>query len=235
MAQFCSAIERYNKKRIYARIEWTASVLILFLQALTLVSLIKNYEGTQFIFIGMAFTAAYVLTDFINGFTHMFMDNNTHYKSVVGPFIAAFHLHHFKLKYTERTWFNIYFYESGTKFWLLVYLLVFAWTQYYFSLSFSINVCLASIGILSSVAELSHYWCHNATEKNTIIRRLQNYQILLSKQHHLNHHRSDNTHYAFLNGLTDPLLNLISHYLYHGYKNHADLHVKAYKRSATSN
>ena len=54
-------------------------------------------------------------------------------------------------------------------------------------------------------------------------------------EHHKHHHLSDNINYAFLNGITDPILNKIALYLYNGYKNNADLHVLAYRGLQTSN
>jgi hypothetical protein len=176
----------------------------------------------------IAFIGAYIVTDFVNGLVHMYMDNNTNYTSWVGPFVSAFHLHHSKPIYAKRHPIKVYFYESGTKFWLLAYLLVLAIFQKKLCLYYGLEFGLVCFGILSSVAEVSHYWCHNATRKNKIIRILQKYRILLSKQHHAAHHMSDNTHYAFLNGITDPLLNVISKHCYDGYKNHSDKHTAAY-------
>ena len=161
----------------------------------------------------------------------MYMDNNTGYNTLVGPFISSFHLHHSKLKYRQRHPLQIYFYESGGKFWLLVYLLVLTACQQLFAFSYGLNVCLTLIGILSSIAELSHFWCHNATEENTTVIRLQKLHLLLSKQHHMHHHRKDNTHYAFLNGISDPLLNILAKRFYGGYKNNADKHAAAYMKA----
>lgn len=222
------AMQRYNHTKIYTCLERMNSILVLFLQATTLFNLIHQYDGTNFILLLVSFILAYILTDFINGLVHMYMDNNTHYTSIIGPFISSFHLHHSRLRYHYRSALKVYVYESGTKFWLLAYLTGLGVAQISLLMAFPLNLCLVSIGILSSMAEVSHYWCHNTTRKNKIINKLQKYRILLSKQHHAAHHRKDNTHYAFLNGMTDPLLNKISHYYYVGYKNHADRHTLAY-------
>ena len=163
---------------------------------------------------------------------HMYMDNNTSYKSPVGPYIAAFHLHHAKYFYTKRHPLRVYFDESGTKFWLLLYLFVLTGMQFTICLGASLNTGLVAFGIFSSLAELSHYWCHNATEKNRLIVWLQNHYILLSETHHKAHHCSDNIQYAFLNGFTDPLINRIAQSCYKGYKNHADKHTRAYMQQA---
>lgn len=221
-------MQRYSQSKFYPGLERINSFLILVLQALTLLKLVSTYDGTRLIVLLAAFIVAYVLTDFINGLVHMYMDNNTHYSSLIGPFISSFHLHHSRLRYTYRSALKVYVYESGTKFWLLAYLIALSCVQHSAGLNYSLNLCLVSVGILSSLAEVSHFWCHNATKKNKIIYRLQKYRILLAKQHHLAHHKQDNTHYAFLNGMTDPLLNKISRYCYAGYKNHADQHTQAY-------
>lgn len=228
ISEFYQAMQRYNNKNIYTCLERINSCLVLSLQAITLFHVLQTYDGTPFIIIMAAFILAYGLTDFINGLAHMYMDNNTSYTSIIGPFISSFHLHHLRLRYSQRNTLKVYFYESGTKFWLLAYLIGLYWAQHYFSLAYALNVCLVCIGILSSVAEVSHFWCHNVTRKNKIIIYLQKYRILLSKKHHVTHHREDNTHYAFLNGMTDPLLNKIARYYYAGYKNHADQHATAY-------
>jgi hypothetical protein len=227
-AEFNQAMQRYNSSTLYTRLERMNSILVLSLQAAILINVLQTYDGSSFITLLSAFVIAYILTDFVNGLMHMYMDNNTAYTSIIGPFVSSFHLHHSRIQYTKRHPLKIYFYESGTKFWLLAYLIGVTTAQHLLNLNYPLNLGLVSIGILSSVAELSHYWCHNATRKNKIVSLLQKYRLLLSKKHHATHHRDDNTHYAFLNGMTDPLLILISHYFYAGYKNHADKHTRAY-------
>jgi hypothetical protein len=171
---------------------------------------------------------AYIATDFINGLVHMIVDNTNHFTSAVGPFIAAFHLHHYKLKYKEAHAFKIYFYESGHKFWLVVYLLLLIFAQKVLPLSPHVNLGLVLLGIFSSIAEVSHYWCHKQKGNHRMITVLQKYNLLLSFQHHRLHHTHDNINYAFLNGMTDPLLNIIARCCYKGYKNHSDKYVQAY-------
>lgn len=233
IAEFQIGIEKYTNNSLYFRLELMVSVLIMLLQAVSFFNLYRSYNGPGAIEILFAFIGAYIITDFVNGIIHMYMDNNTDYTSIVGPFVSAFHLHHAKPKYIKRHPIKVYFYESGTKFWLLGYLFVLCGLQYGCVIPCALNICLVSFAVLSSVAEVSHYWCHNATKKNKIIQILQKCRILLSKKHHINHHRNDNTHYAFLNGMTDPLLNQISHYLYAGYKNNADKHISAYVKAKT--
>ena len=226
--EFTLAMDKYKNQFFYIHTRLVVSVLIVSLQFLTLLHLFQSDINTNPFILILALIAAYIITDFVNGLVHMYMDNNTNYTSFVGPFVSAFHLHHSKPTYTKRHPIKVYFFESGSKFWLLIYLFALMAAQKYLPLYYAFDVGLVSFGILSSVAEVSHYWCHNATKKNKMIRRLQKYRLLLPKQHHVVHHRLDNTQYAFLNGMTDPLLNLISKYCYDGYKHNADEHTAAY-------
>lgn len=225
--EFIQAMQRYEHKG-YKRYEVLVSFLIVTFQALSLVNLLSSYQSLSPSTFLLVLITAYVATDLVNGLIHMFMDNNTHYTSIVGPYIAAFHLHHAKYSYKARPLCKVYFDESGTKFWLLLYLSVLLMIQLRFNLNTSLNIGLVAFGILSSIAELSHYYCHNATNEQRVITWLQNNHLLLSKAHHKQHHRSDNIQYAFLNGMTDPLINWVARHYYKGYKNHADQHTKAY-------
>lgn len=163
--EFVRAIQKYLSHWKYKSFERLVSFLIISLQAITLFKLIYSYESTSYFGLLLVLIIAYIATDFVNGLVHMYMDNNTYYKSPVGPYIAAFHLHHAKYFYTVRHPLRVYFDESGTKFWLVVYLFVLVGIQFNIHLGFSLNTGLVAFGIFSSVAELSHYWCHNATEK----------------------------------------------------------------------
>ncbi|MCX7120747.1 MAG: hypothetical protein NTZ67_03080 [Gammaproteobacteria bacterium] len=219
------AIEKYHHHSVYRRLEILTSVIVIALQIFSIIMLSFQHHPTNFIEIIMAVLAAYVATDFINGLVHMIIDNSTNYTSIIGPFVAAFHLHHAKLMYKNDNPLMVYFYESGHKFWLVLYLLAIFTLQCFFNLNFSVNLFLVTTGLLSSVAELSHFWCHNITQCNAIIRFLQKYHILLSMKHHRFHHCNDNTHYAFLNGMTDGVLNVVADVFYKGYKNRSDQHV----------
>jgi hypothetical protein len=231
--EFKVAMDDYNNNVFYQKFGIFISTIIVFMQIISLCHVFKISDWN--ILSAVVLIGAYITTDFINGLIHMYMDNNTHYNSIMGPFIAAFHMHHKQPTYKKRHPVLIYFFESGAKVWLAVYMLILLYVQYEMALSFNINLFFVSIGIFSSFAEVSHYWCHNADEKNMVIRELQNLKILLSKAHHTHHHIKDNTHYAFLNGVTNPFLNLIAKHFYSGYKNNADRHVLAYKGKNTAN
>ena len=57
--------------------------------------------------------------------------------------------------------------------------------------------------------------------------------LTLSKEHHNTHHQYDNTHYAFLNGCTNPFLNYIAKKYFGGYKNNTDSHYREYDLMGT--
>lgn len=234
--EFSRAIEKYNTISFYMRFESLLAMLVILLQALSLVSLIHTYSFQGVSVFVLSIAMAYLATDFFNGLVHMMVDNNTHYTSIVGPFIAAFHLHHLKLRYTEKNPFKIYFTESGHKFWLVMYLIVLTGLQKSSFLEPNLNLMLVVFGILSSVAELSHFWCHNPPKNNAIITFLQKNHLLLSLEHHRLHHIHDNRNYAFLSGISNPLLNVIARNHFKGYKNNSDRHVANYiKRSLEVN
>jgi uncharacterized membrane protein YecN with MAPEG domain len=237
--EFKVAIEKYHHHGVYQWVGRVASVFVIVLQLTTAYCFFQNHDGcadpVHYFFLIPVFFVAYVITDFINGLIHMYMDNNTDYDSYVGPFVAAFHMHHKNPDYKNKNAIRVYFDESGAKLWLPFYLIVVVFVELKFNVLIYFNFLCLCFGILSSFAEVSHYWCHNATNKNRVIGFFQKWGVLLSKKHHTHHHVSDNVNYAFLNGVTDPLINKIAGYLYQGYKNNADQHVLAYQGLQTLN
>ena len=162
----------------------------------------------------------------------MYMDNNHNYTAMWGSFIASFHLHHKTTKYKDANLLLIYFNESGAKFWLVPYLLIVLWLSF-LGINPFVLLILILIGILSSVAEVSHYLCHNGSSKLVLL--LQKYRILLSESHHQRHHQNENQSYAFLNGSSDFILDLIAKKFYKGYKEGSDKHFEHYEGRGTDN
>lgn len=228
-------MDTYHAHKFYQKTGLVVSMLVIGLQIITCIHAISALQGIHLFTLIIPFLFAYILADFISGLIHMIMDNNSHYTSILGPFIAAFHLHHIKPKYSNKHALKVYFYESGTKFWLVAYLVILMILQHTIDLSPQFNFGLVSFGILSSFAEVSHFWCHRTGKQPSLILLLQKSKILLSQSHHRIHHTVDNKHYAFLNGITNPFLNLISKWLFDGYKNHVDQHAKAYRGQQTKN
>ncbi len=228
--EFNDAMKSYHKHSYYGYIYKLVSVAVVTLQAILIVKLwgldISWYAASVALFI------AYFITDFINGLVHMYMDNNDNYTSVWGSFIASFHLHHKTTKYKDANLILIYFNESGAKFWLVLYLLALLLISTVNINSFLLIV-LILVGVLSSVAEVSHYLCHNSSSK--LVKLLQKYRILLPVAHHQKHHDNENESYAFLNGTSDFIIDDIAKKLYSGYKNGSDKHFEEYDGVGTSN
>ena len=177
-----------------------------------------------------AFILAFVLTDFLNGLVHMIMDHQESYDSFYGPLVANFHLHHQTPKYTKHPLPMVYFNETGAKIWLVPFLMLTLFFLINYSFSPLVLHTLVYMGILSSVAEVSHYLCHTSDSKAAHF--LARMGILLSREHHTPHHESDNMNYAFLNGMSDPLINLIARIFFTGYKNTTDQHFIKYASGA---
>ncbi len=229
--QFNAAMELYEKVGVYKVIGKIVSLFNVSLQLYLLYLVLPLSIGLPLQI--LAIFAAYLTTDFINGLVHMFMDSYDDYDSPAGPLIAAFHLHHKTPLYKKNNLLFVYFNESGAKNWLVGYLLLSAILIRTTSLHPVLSYCIVYIGILSSVAEVSHYSCHVMDSRMT--RYLGYLGLFLSKKHHTPHHIADNVNYAFLNGFTDPLLNIIAVKYSRGYKNTTDKHYAAYTGSGTAN
>ena len=228
--EFNTAMKKYHTMARYQGLYKIVSFLNVSLQ-IVLVYILSTLSVAFIWFLPILFIA-YFLTDFLNGLVHLFMDNNEEYLSIFGPFIASFHLHHKTQKYTNNNLLFIYFNESGTKFWLVIYLVLVLFLSFLGINSILLSV-LILVGILSSFAEVSHYLCHNSNSK--FVRFLQRSHILLSMEHHNIHHNEDNTRYAFLNGMSDFLIDKIAHRFYQGYKKHSDMHYEKYTGNDTAN
>ena len=222
--QFNAAMERYTSKSRYKILGLTVSIINVSLQFYLLFRIWPQSIGLGWQVASLFL--AYIVTDFINGLVHMYMDNNDCYDSLAGPLIANFHLHHKTPQYKKNNLVVVYFTESGSKVWLVGYLLLVAFFQGMFEIHPAVSYTLVYIGILSSTADVSHYLCHSST--SAVAGFLANNWLLLSKRHHARHHLQDNCSYAFFNGVTDPLLNLIAAAVYKGYKQNTDLHYAHY-------
>ncbi len=92
-------------------------------------------------------------------------------------------------------------------------------------------ICYFSI--FSVLAEVAHYLCHSPYNRTAEL--LQKAGLLLNRKHHGRHHLEDNVNYAFLNGMSDGLINFIAKTFYRGYKNNTDRHFDLYTGGDTSN
>lgn len=222
--EFNAAMQRYRTLARYQVFNRAVSIVNISLQAALLIRLWPL--GIAPFWALAAFLVAFVLADFLNGLVHMVMDNNDRYDSAFGPLVANFHLHHKVMQYQSRPLPVVYFNETGSKVWLVGYL---AALLALFDAGLLHPVAahlLVYLGILSSCAEVSHYLSHNSAAPLTLL--LGKVWVILPKRHHARHHQEDNRNYAFLNGVSDPLLNLIAAALYPGYKKTTDTHYAHY-------
>jgi len=222
--QFNAAMALYSSRGVYKGFGYLVALAIISSQAVLVYLVVPHSIGlcAQL----LVFICAYLCTDFINGLTHMYMDHNDHYDSLAGPLIANFHLHHKIPKYKINPIVIVYFVETGSKLWLVVYIAMVMAILCMFPVNPMLAYFLVYVGILSSFAEVSHYLCHTSNSQLTLI--FSKYGLLLSKKHHARHHLEDNVNYAFLNGWSDQLLNLIAKQFYPGYKNTTDRHYANY-------
>jgi hypothetical protein len=222
---FLKAIGRYERVPAFKRLENITSLANVSLQVWLVIGAAQAWSHPLAEL--AAFVAALLVADFLNGVVHLVMDHASGYRSAIGPLVANFHLHHRIPVYRRRSLPVVYFRESGTKFWLVAYLAAVAWfLPGLLAWSPAVAHFLVLVGVLSSWAEVSHYMCH--TTHYRFQPWLEKIGLGLSKAHHAHHHAEDNVGYAFLNGWSDPFLNVLARWLGSGYKNGTDLHDDLY-------
>jgi len=225
--QFNSAMELYESRKRYKLLGRVVAVTNISLQIYTLSCALKLAIGFWRQIVSII--TAYLIADFINGLVHLYMDDNDNYESLAGPLIANFHLHHKTPRYQDNNLLVVYFNETGSKIWLVFYLVAVAILFHLPDSNPAILYTLTYVGILSSLAEVSHYLCHNSN--SAIVKFLIRIKLLLSKRVHARHHVKDNVSYTFLNGVTDPLVDFIAKMFFTGYRNKTDLHYAKYSGS----
>jgi hypothetical protein len=229
--QFNAAMERYEQLRGYRALTMAVSFVNVSLQ-LVLAGLVLPQSiglGRQLFTV----VVAYALADFVNGWVHLYMDNSENYQSLTGPYFAAFHMHHRTPRYRQRALILVYYEEAGSKLWLACVEIVMVLAIWRGVVTGMFAYLMLYFAVLSTVAEVSHYLCHKPpTRLGRLLGRLR---LILPNAYHARHHREDNVQYAFLNGMSDPLLDRIARRFYSGYKTTTDLHYATYRGSDTKN
>lgn len=223
--QFADAMARYNGSSKYQWFSISVALSNILLQTWLIVKLWPRLADLGLLQWVVVAGLILYLTDLLNGFVHMLMDNYSGYTGLAGPLVANFHLHHKTPLYKKRPILMVYFFETGSKIWLVAYLLILA--VFMDHLSYLIAILLVGIGIFSSLAEVSHYLNH--TSRSPLLSALMRMGLLMSKKHHAKHHTRDNMNYAFLNGWSDPVLNHLARFLFSGYKKGTDQHFENYE------
>lgn len=216
--EFRAALARYEGEAAYRRLGWAVSAAVLLGQGALLVRSCQDSLGWAWSL--SILPLAWWLADFLGGAVHLWMDHRDDYRGFFGPLTAAFHLHHRTPRYQDKPLWAVYIHESGFKLWLPPFLLA-GWLLAGLLPPIGLRIW-ASVGVLSSVAEVSHYLCHNSSAR--WVRWLAACGLLLSRRRHARHHREDNLSYAFLNGWSDPLLDFIARHRFSGYKQGTDRH-----------
>jgi Lipid desaturase domain len=222
--QFNLAMELYESRKGYKLLGTFVSITNISLQIYILSHALALTIG--FWWQIASAIAAYLITDFVNGLVHLYMDANDNYDSLAGPLIANFHLHHRTPRYQDNNLLVVYFNETGSKIWLVFYIAAVAILFHLPNSNPVLLYTLTYVSILSSIAEVSHYLCHNSN--SAVAMFLMRIKLLLPKRGHAKHHLEDNVSYTFLNGATNPLVDRIAEIFSAGYKNRTDLHYAKY-------
>ena len=217
----------YESKKSYKLLGKVVSITNISLQIYILSQVLTLAMGVGWQIVSVAI--AYFITDLINGLVHLYMDTNDNYDSLAGPLIANFHLHHRTPRYQNNNLLVVYFNETGSKIWLIFYLMTIAVLLHLQKGNPVLLYTLTYVGILSSVAEVSHYLCHNSN--SAAVMFLARIKLLLPKREHARHHLEDNVSYTFLNGIANPAVDFIARVFFAGYKNKTDLHYATYSAS----
>lgn len=217
--EFNRAMERFGNSRVYDNGPFFSAAIVL-LQVYAVFHIVRAPVGL--LAHVATFVAALYMTDLWNGFLHLVLDNATGYRSAVGPFVANFQMHHRYSGYGRAHPARVYWVETGDKKWLLPFLVLVLWME-----PGPIQLVLLEIGVLSSVAEVAHYWSH-ATDPDPFVRRLQRIGLLIEPAEHRIHHERDNTHYAFFTGWANPVLNRLASAVAPGYENRTDRYAESY-------
>jgi hypothetical protein len=105
--QFNSAMDLYESRKRYKLFGVFVSITNICLQIYTLSRAFMLSLGFWRQILSLI--AAYLITDFLNGLVHLYMDDNDNYESWAGPLIANFHLHHRTPRYQDNNLFLVYF------------------------------------------------------------------------------------------------------------------------------
>jgi len=216
------ALARYQHDPFYVRLGLAVSWAVVAGQGLLVALTLRDTLGWGLA--ALALALSWLAADLLGGVVHLLMDHRDTYTGRLGPLTAAFHQHHQKLRYEEKPLPLVYFHESGFKLWLPPFLALGVLLELAGALDpFALRVW-AWTGVLSSVAEVSHYLVHG--RRRRWAEALATAGLLLSRRRHARHHREDNVGYAFLNGWSDPLLDRVARCGFPGYKAGTDLHFQ---------
>jgi hypothetical protein len=202
----------YSKYKIY----WGISVFCILL--LCLKNLIVHFNLINFLFF-------YIGGDLMSSVWHIFMDNCTYYSiPFFGTSIADFQLHHRYIHYKKYNLFYNLLIEIADNRFISILLIIF------YSLEINKIISVKTLYLFTSMmagyilSDFTHYFCHERQRAPKIIKLMQDYNIILSPEHHKIHHIGDNINYGALTGHTDIITNFIVKNIF-SYKKNVDPYI----------
>lgn len=202
-----NSFDRFNTTRVQSYFYIT--ILTIGYSLMSMSMHLMKFNVRIYLIVGIL---AYVLTDFVNGIIHMIVDNLTYDKGDIGALITGFHTHHDKdngiIRDKKYKHIHPFISNVGSKHWLAILLYI----SLRIKLDERVHLGLFMFGVFSIFAEYSHYASHTIKD-NSLINVLRRLGVMLKPDYHMIHH-DHGEYYAFLNGMTDPLINYISYVLY---------------------
>lgn len=156
--------------------------------------------------------AGFIFADFLSGIAHIFLDHIISHKNpLFGEVAICFNMHHLDPK--EIT------HENPIQL-----------IKTPFSLGSPVMIATIAIGYFSGsiwftlltfwtitflvLAQVVHRIAHFGTPSNKVIAFLQKVRILLPSKEHMEHHQNgEQTQFCILNGICNPVVNLIAPYI----------------------
>ena len=152
------------------------------------------------------FFLSYLLTDFISGIVHLYLDNsNIKFDySLTDYYRTGFEIHH-----TFPTWQWLIDPEYKPQYEMLTLFVPMLFLLYINILSFN-SIFITFITLFSLLMQYFHYSAHafiHGKKIPTIIRFLQKYNVIISPETHRIHHIYFDRNYTILNGWTNFIFN----------------------------
>lgn len=188
-------------------------VTCLFFLIVVVISVLQIYDRVNLIENFVALFLAYVFVDMVTGIFHFIFDHVVpcNKNSVLGRVAINFHLHHMAPNsFLSVPLFSLVLesLELG-----LPITTVFIVVCLFFNANF-LTLILIYFGMFGLFFEVFHACAHAPSPPNRFIAYLQKTGLILSHQHHMEHHKGNHEkNFCIFSGICNPLLNLITPYL----------------------
>lgn len=153
---------------------------------------------------------AYAFADFVTGLVHWFCDT---YLSSDTPFLGPKFIHPFREHHTDQLAITRHDFVEASGDNCIAALATLVPTYYLVPLSTQWGMLLAVFSLVFSASilltSLCHGWAHHDAPPR-LIQRLQRWGLILSKEHHAQHHVAPHDrHYCITTGWMNPLLDRV--------------------------